>query len=227
MKRRLTVVAIVLPLLLLAVVFVGVYKQEKKYDVNSTGHHAVGETKKGQSDGTPQKRLDVGGSRPEQDGNAGAYMHYAPQVAGDTIHPISEGAPAVPRRESMVHAGGHGQGIFIGLRRQFIVTAYCPCRKCCGPKACGVTASGAPVSANAGHFVAADRTIPFGTRICVPGYAGGVAVPVLDRGGAIRGNRLDLFFSTHKAASKWGRKTLTVEIIAFPVVPKRRRSLQK
>jgi len=190
----LNVAAVVLPLLLLAVVF-------------------MGETKKGQSDGTPQKRLDVGGSRPEQDGNAGAYMHYAPQVAGDTIHPISEGAPAVPRRESMVHAGGHGQGIFIGLRRQFIVTAYCPCRKCCGPKACGVTASGAPVSANAGHFVAADRTIPFGTRICVPGYAGGVAVPVLDRGGAIRGNRLDLFFSTHKAALAFGRKTLTCEVM--------------
>jgi len=90
-----------------------------------------------------------------------------------------------------------------------IVTAYCPCEKCCGRWADGVTASGRPVTFNGGRFVAADRSVPFGTMIHVPGYG---TVPVLDRGGAIRGNRLDVFFPDHTQALKWGRRTLTVTI---------------
>jgi len=97
--------------------------------------------------------------------------------------------------------------------RRFIVTAYCPCKKCCGPKACGITASGAPVSANGGRFLAAGRDIPFGTRISVPGYAGGQPVLVLDRGGAIKGGRLDVYFSSHQAALRWGRKQLVCEVM--------------
>jgi len=94
----------------------------------------------------------------------------------------------------------------------FEVTAYCPCEKCCGRWADGYTASGKPVSANNGLFVAADKRIPFGTMVAIPGYAEGKPVPVLDRGGAIKGNRLDVFFPTHQAALNWDRKTLTVEI---------------
>jgi 3D (Asp-Asp-Asp) domain-containing protein len=92
------------------------------------------------------------------------------------------------------------------------VTAYCPCRKCCGPAARGVTASGEPVSHNRGRFVAADRSIPFGTRISIPGYHGGIAVPVTDRGGAITGRRLDVYFPTHAAARAWGVRRVVVKI---------------
>src|SRR5207249_4688799 len=38
------------------------------------------------------------------------------------------------------------------------VTAYCPCPKCCGPDAQGITASGRRVSQNGGKFVAADTS---------------------------------------------------------------------
>jgi 3D (Asp-Asp-Asp) domain-containing protein len=94
------------------------------------------------------------------------------------------------------------------------VTAYCPCRKCCGKNARGVTASGARVSHNDGLFVAADTTLlPFRTKLLIPGYASGKAVPVLDRGGAIKGNRLDVFFPTHEQALNWGRRTIDVTII--------------
>lgn len=98
----------------------------------------------------------------------------------------------------------------------FRVTAYCPCTRCCGPAARGVTASGKPVTANGGRFVAADRSLPFGTMVRVPGYpaqAAGEWVPVLDRGGAIKGNRLDVFFQTHAQARAWGVRTLKVEVI--------------
>ncbi len=97
------------------------------------------------------------------------------------------------------------------------VTAYCPCRKCCGPRAQGITASGLRVDHNGGLFVAADtHVLPFGTRLRVPGYGNtelGEAVEVIDRGGAIRGNKLDVFFPTHREALQWGRQILPVRIL--------------
>ena len=96
------------------------------------------------------------------------------------------------------------------------VTAYCPCTKCCGPLARGLTASGLPVSHNDSRFVAADvRVLPFGTTIRIPGYHGeqGAVVPVIDRGGAIKGKRLDVYFPTHRRALEWGRQILPVQVV--------------
>ncbi len=95
------------------------------------------------------------------------------------------------------------------------VTAYCPCEKCCGPNAVGLTASGKPVTHNAGRFVAADTTVlPFGSELQIPGYHGSTAVPVLDRGGAIKGNKLDVYFPSHEEALQWGRQWLLVTIVS-------------
>lgn len=96
--------------------------------------------------------------------------------------------------------------------RHMQVTAYCPCSICCGRWADGITASGQPVTANGGRFVAADRSLPFGTLVTVPGYADGEPVPVLDRGGAISGDRLDVFFPLHSEALEFGVRWLDVQI---------------
>ena len=93
------------------------------------------------------------------------------------------------------------------------VTAYCPCTKCCGPKAQGITASGKNVHYNDGKFVAADKKFAFGTKLIIPGYSGGKTVEVLDRGGAIKGNKLDVYYPTHAEALKWGRQKLTVTVV--------------
>ena len=94
------------------------------------------------------------------------------------------------------------------------VTAYCPCDLCCGKHSKGITASGLPVSFNGGRFVAADtRVLPFGTKVRVPGYDGGNVVTVADKGGAIKGNKLDVYFPDHKTALRWGRQLLPVEVI--------------
>ncbi len=93
------------------------------------------------------------------------------------------------------------------------VTAYCPCTKCCGPKAQGITASGKLVDHNGGRFVAADtRVLPFGKKLSIPGYADNAPVEVIDRGGAIKGHKLDLYFPTHEQALIWGRQTLDVTV---------------
>lgn len=104
----------------------------------------------------------------------------------------------------------------VSTTRRMLVTAYCHCEKCCGKKpdhpAYGITASGKPVSENQGRFVAAPADIRFGTSVSVPGYWNGLFVPVLDRGGAIKGDRLDLYFPTHSEALAWGVQHLNITI---------------
>ena len=98
--------------------------------------------------------------------------------------------------------------------RMMVVTAYCPCEKCCGKHARGVTASGKPVTYNGGRFVAADTgRLPFGSMIAIPNYHGGEVVEVIDRGGAIKGDKIDVFFPSHEAARQWGRQRLPVQIL--------------
>ncbi|MHC4677344.1 MAG: 3D domain-containing protein [Planctomycetota bacterium] len=91
------------------------------------------------------------------------------------------------------------------------VTGYCPCPKCCGQYSDGITANGHKIQ-RGDTFVAADKRYGFGTEMLIPGYNNGQAVKVLDRGGAIRGNKLDAFFHTHQAALEWGVKHLDVKV---------------
>jgi 3D (Asp-Asp-Asp) domain-containing protein len=91
------------------------------------------------------------------------------------------------------------------------VTAYCPCSKCCGEYADGITANGHRIRPG-DTFAAADRRYSFGTEMLIPGYNNSVPVEVLDRGGAIKGNRLDVFFATHEEALQWGVQYLDVEV---------------
>jgi len=91
------------------------------------------------------------------------------------------------------------------------VTAYCPCAKCCGQSADGITANGHRI-AEGDRFVAADRQYTFGTELIIPGYHGDTPVRVLDRGGAIKGNKLDVFFNTHQEALEWGVRHLDVNV---------------
>jgi 3D (Asp-Asp-Asp) domain-containing protein len=91
------------------------------------------------------------------------------------------------------------------------VTAYCACRRCCGKFADGITACGHKIR-RGDTFAAADKRYSFGTEMVVAGYNKGKPIKVLDRGGAIRGNKLDVFFPTHKKARKWGVKYIDVKV---------------
>ncbi len=120
----------------------------------------------------------------------------------------------------------------ISMKKELVnmeVTAYCACKQCCewkrkwgccffppvhstGPakgkrKKVGITADGS--KARKGTIAADARQYPFGTIMHVPGYGWG---EVHDRGRAIKGSHIDVFFSSHKEALKWGRKKLKVEV---------------
>lgn len=69
------------------------------------------------------------------------------------------------------------------------------------------TASGLPLGWGT---VAVDTGIfPFGTKMYIPGYGDGVAA---DRGSAIVGKIIDIWFPTCAQARAWGRKTLTITV---------------
>ena len=96
---------------------------------------------------------------------------------------------------------------------RMVVTAYSPDDRSCGIHADGRTAAGYSIWTNGMKLVAADtKVLPFKSVITVPGYNAGRPVPVLDRGGAIKGNRLDLLFPTHEQARAWGVRTLDVTV---------------
>lgn len=94
-----------------------------------------------------------------------------------------------------------------GGKRKYTITAYCHCSKCCG-KSDGITASG--VKATEGITVATDKSMPFGTKIYIDGVGERI---VQDRGGAIKGNRIDLYFDSHQEALNFGRQTKYVTIL--------------
>ena len=103
---------------------------------------------------------------------------------------------ALPRTSSTSTTGG----------TTYKITAYCPCSRCCG-KSTGRTASG--TKATAGRTVAASSKFAFGTKLNI----GGHIYTVEDRGGAINGNKIDIFVNTHAEALQWGVRYMTVSVV--------------
>lgn len=96
---------------------------------------------------------------------------------------------------------------------EMVVTAYSPDWRSCGTYADGITATLHHVSTNGAKLVAADPSLlPYGSLLTIPGYDAGKVVPVLDCGGAIKGNRLDVLFPTHEEARKWGVRKIKVTV---------------
>lgn len=89
---------------------------------------------------------------------------------------------------------------------KYEITAYCACRDCCG-KTNGITAMG--TKATAGRTVAAPSTFAFGTKLKINGQT----YTVEDRGGAIKGNKIDIYMPTHSAALAWGVRYLDVQVV--------------
>ena len=118
-------------------------------------------------------------------------------------------------------------------RDTVVATGYCKCGKCCGwrrtwygtlvvssgpnkgkRKQVGITASG--TKARLGTVAADTDIYPFGTVMKIPGYG---YARVEDRGSAIKGRRVDLYFTSHSKAERWGRQELEIEVWLPPDAP--------
>ena len=96
------------------------------------------------------------------------------------------------------------------------VTGYSPDARSCGKFADNKTATMYSVWTNGMNLVAADpKLLPYWSMVSIPGYATNDIVPVLDCGGAIKGNRIDLLYPTHKLARQWGVRSLPVTVWEF------------
>jgi resuscitation-promoting factor RpfB len=108
--------------------------------------------------------------------------------------------PVVSRSKAPSNSGG----------RELTVTSTAYTANCAGCS--GITASGYNLKANPNAKVIAvdPSVIPLGTKVYVEGYGYAIAS---DTGGAIKGNKIDVFFSSQSRAEAWGRKTVKIRII--------------
>lgn len=85
---------------------------------------------------------------------------------------------------------------------EFKITFYCPCSKCCGVYANGVTATGN--TAKAYRTIAVDpNVISYFSKVKIDGLDGYEFVAE-DTGGAIHGNKIDVFVNDHQTALNYG-----------------------
>ena len=89
----------------------------------------------------------------------------------------------------------------------FKATAYCGCVNCCGSYA-SVPAIGATGEVlTEGYSIAADPSVlPLGSEVFINGHK----YKVQDTGGAIRGNKIDIYFDSHADALAFGVQYLDV-----------------
>lgn len=111
--------------------------------------------------------------------------------------------------------GNEGQTAVAGQEiGTFKITHYCACSECCGKApsdpAYGITATG--TKATEGRTIAVDpNVIPLGTHVVIDG----VEYVAEDVGGAIDGNRIDIFVGSHQEALNKGVKNLPVYYASY------------
>lgn len=89
----------------------------------------------------------------------------------------------------------------------FKTTAYCPCQSC--SEGWGRhTSTGAIASSN--HTIAVDpRVIPYGSKVLI----NGIVYTAEDKGGAVKGNHIDIFFDTHGETRNYGTRNAEVFLV--------------
>ena len=94
-------------------------------------------------------------------------------------------------------------------------TGYCPCEKCCGKWADGLTYTGDKAGRGCIAIDPQARILRLGQRVLVDGYGFGTCN---DIGGNIKGWEADLCFSSHEKAKEWGVKLVKVYVLDWKEV---------
>ena len=88
---------------------------------------------------------------------------------------------------------------------EFTLTYYCPCEKCCGKWANGVTATG--TAATEGRTVAVDpKIIPLGSTLDIGGHT------YIAEDTGVKGRVIDVFVNSHEEALRLGTCHRSVSI---------------
>ncbi|AXH71124.1 putative cell wall binding protein [Bacillus phage BSP38] len=117
---------------------------------------------------------------------------------------VNYSKPAEPKQEAKTQTATQTNSQSLTV----VATAYTAyCSGCSG-----VTATGVNLKANPGQKVIAvdPNVIPLGSRVYVEGYGEAIAA---DTGGAIKGNRIDVFIPSQSEAVNYGRKTVKINIL--------------
>lgn len=128
------------------------------------------------------------------------FRPFAPkEIASPAPTPVPQQTVPVPQAET---ASPEPTPSLISLG-EFKLTAYCACEKCCGKAPgdpyYGITAYGYQVTA--GRTIAVDPdVIPIGSEVVINGHT----YIAEDVGGAIKENRIDIYFNTHQEALEFG-----------------------
>ena len=117
----------------------------------------------------------------------GVFAEAVEGVTPDTSS-VLEGQPITVSADSVLRPLGN-----------YRITHYCQCSICCGPWANGVTSTGATATTN--RTIAVDPTqIPYGSKVVINGQV----YVAEDCGGAIKGNRIDIYVGSHAEAEQRG-----------------------
>ena len=118
------------------------------------------------------------------------------QTSNETITEIQE--PTILSKPKPTVTEPQKEVIYLG---EYKLTGYCPCKKCCGSwtfdRPDGVVYGASGNELKSGYSIAVDPSvIPYGTEVVI----NGVTYRADDCGGAIKGNRIDVYFDTHEEA---------------------------
>jgi 3D (Asp-Asp-Asp) domain-containing protein len=109
------------------------------------------------------------------------------------------------RKQATLPSRGGGE---VGTELYVSATAYTAyCSGCSGTTTSGINLRSNP---NAKVIAVDPSVIPLGSKVWVEGYGYAIAA---DTGGAIKGNKIDVFIPTKSAAYQWGRKTVRIKIL--------------
>ena len=122
------------------------------------------------------------------------------QTSNETITEVQE--PTILSEHEPTITEQQKEVISLG---EYKLTAYCSCEKCCVKWALnrpnGIVYGASGNELKSGYSIAVDPSvIPYGTEVIIDG----VTYRADDCGGAIKGNRIDIYFDTHEEALEFG-----------------------
>lgn len=125
-----------------------------------------------------------------------------PEIKEDAKEDIEEKKEEIIQKKKTINTENLPKGKFV-----INASAYTAAADECG-KSDGITASGVKVREN--ETIACPKNFAFGTKINIEGYGTYICQ---DRGGAIKGNKIDIYMETKAEAFAFGRRNLVAEVV--------------